>query len=113
MSIGAGYSSELEPDSDVERSKRKRHDLAGTSSNVSSVSSAGRFVASSSIPPPRSVAADLYDKEDAAARRREFLQLNAYDRHKILVNNYMAFYGGKLSDFAPKKFVIFLKIVVS
>ncbi|KAI4889162.1 hypothetical protein NFI96_022740 [Prochilodus magdalenae] len=47
----------------------------------------------------RNVAADEWDREEARNRRHHLISMNAFDRHKKFVSDYVLYYGGKLEDF--------------
>ncbi|MCJ8738295.1 hypothetical protein PDJAM_G00034020 [Pangasius djambal] len=47
----------------------------------------------------RKVAADEWDREEARNRRHHLISMNAFDRHKKFVSDYILYYGGKLEDF--------------
>ncbi|XP_036428064.1 protein FRA10AC1 [Colossoma macropomum] len=47
----------------------------------------------------RNVAADEWDREEARNRRHHLISMNAFDRHKKFVSDYILYYGGKLEDF--------------
>ncbi|CAI5774749.1 FRA10A associated CGG repeat 1 [Podarcis lilfordi] len=47
----------------------------------------------------RQVATDEWDREEARNQRFHFLALDAYARHKKMVNDYILYYGGKKEDF--------------
>ncbi|XP_048362240.1 protein FRA10AC1 [Sphaerodactylus townsendi] len=47
----------------------------------------------------RQVVVDEWDREEARNRRFHFIAMDAYGRHKKLVNDYILFYGGKKEDF--------------
>ncbi|KAL8187126.1 UNVERIFIED_CONTAM: hypothetical protein K2H54_034043 [Gekko kuhli] len=47
----------------------------------------------------RQVAADEWDREEARNRRFHLIAMDAFARHKKLVNDYILFYGGKKEDF--------------
>ncbi|XP_039628138.1 protein FRA10AC1 isoform X2 [Polypterus senegalus] len=49
--------------------------------------------------PHKSLAAKELDREEARSRRHHLISMNAYDRHKQLVRDYILFYGGKEGDF--------------
>ncbi|KAM9617774.1 protein FRA10AC1 isoform 2-T4 [Trichechus inunguis] len=47
----------------------------------------------------KQVAAELLDREEARNRRFHLIAMDAYQRHKKLVNDYILYYGGKKEDF--------------
>ncbi|KAL7857547.1 hypothetical protein SRHO_G00164460 [Serrasalmus rhombeus] len=47
----------------------------------------------------RNVAADEWDREEARNRRHHLISMNAFDRHKKFVSDYILYYGGKPEDF--------------
>ncbi|XP_004206007.1 protein FRA10AC1 isoform X1 [Hydra vulgaris] len=49
--------------------------------------------------PSRSSYMDSYEKEERKAHIEQFLSMSAYARHKKLVHDYLAYYGGKMEDF--------------
>uniref|UniRef100_A0A6Q2XFI7 FRA10A associated CGG repeat 1 n=1 Tax=Esox lucius TaxID=8010 RepID=A0A6Q2XFI7_ESOLU len=46
----------------------------------------------------RDVAAHEYDREEARNRRHHLISMNAYERHKKFVSDYILYYGGKVED---------------
>lgn len=40
------------------------------------------------------------EREEWRRCRQQLLSLNAYDRHKLMVNDYLRLYGGSMKDFA-------------
>ncbi|KAF4085321.1 hypothetical protein AMELA_G00117030 [Ameiurus melas] len=46
----------------------------------------------------RNVATDEWDREEARNRRHHLISMNAFDRHKKFVSDYILYYGGKLED---------------
>ncbi|XP_075260712.1 protein FRA10AC1-like [Convolutriloba macropyga] len=93
------YNSEF--DSDVEGVNRKRkRELQNEKRPVVTEHLPSHFVSGSSHSKVHHSRASLdFDKEEASRHRQQFLSLNAFDRHKKLVNDYLKFYGGKRSDF--------------
>ncbi|XP_023595894.1 protein FRA10AC1 isoform X2 [Trichechus manatus latirostris] len=47
----------------------------------------------------KQVAAELLDREEARNRRFHLIAMDAYQRHKKFVNDYILYYGGKKEDF--------------
>ncbi|NXG59566.1 F10C1 protein, partial [Hemiprocne comata] len=47
----------------------------------------------------RRFAAEEWDREEARKRRFHLIAMDAYERHKKLVNDYILYYGGKIEDF--------------
>ncbi|KAL4640061.1 protein FRA10AC1 [Arapaima gigas] len=47
----------------------------------------------------RNVAAEEWDREEARNRRHHLISMNAFDRHKKFVRDYILYYGGKRADF--------------
>ncbi|XP_019411464.1 PREDICTED: protein FRA10AC1 isoform X1 [Crocodylus porosus] len=47
----------------------------------------------------RQVAAEEWDREEARNRRFHLISMDAYERHKKFVNDYILYYGGKKEDF--------------
>ncbi|KAF5899515.1 protein FRA10AC1, partial [Clarias magur] len=47
----------------------------------------------------RNVATDEWDREEARNRRHHLISMNAFDRHRKFVSDYILYYGGKLEDF--------------
>ncbi|XP_030631387.1 protein FRA10AC1 isoform X2 [Chanos chanos] len=45
------------------------------------------------------VAAQEWDREEARNRRQHLISMNAFDRHKKFVSDYILYYGGKFEDF--------------
>ncbi|XP_071483360.1 protein FRA10AC1-like [Diadema antillarum] len=85
---GGGYGSEFEYDSEAERRKSSRQDLA-TKDGVSRVT--GGL-------PSKRVAAAEYDREESKNQRFHFLALDAYNRHKQLINDYLLYYPGATKE---------------
>lgn len=79
--------SEWEYDSGVEKSKRKRKDLfQGEKRKMVKL-------------PSKDEVTSEYVKDEQKRQRLHYLSLDAFSRHKQLVNNYFLFYGGDLSTF--------------
>ncbi|KAK3595865.1 hypothetical protein CHS0354_014689 [Potamilus streckersoni] len=81
------YGSEFEYDSEAEKKRAKYNDLAEKTK-----------------PPKEKVVSkrkleDEYSKEEGTIHRLHFLSLDAYSRHKMLVNTYLSFYGGSVNQF--------------
>ncbi|XP_041117709.1 protein FRA10AC1 isoform X1 [Polyodon spathula] len=47
----------------------------------------------------KQLAAQEWDREEARNRRHHLISMNAYDRHKKFVSDYILYYGGKEADF--------------
>ncbi|XP_009276295.1 PREDICTED: protein FRA10AC1 [Aptenodytes forsteri] len=47
----------------------------------------------------RQFAAEEWDREEARKRRFHLIAMDAYQRHKKFVNDYILYYGGKIEDF--------------
>ncbi|XP_056152748.1 protein FRA10AC1 [Lampris incognitus] len=47
----------------------------------------------------RSFHSDEVDREEARNRRAHLISMNAFERHKKFVSDYILYYGGKLADF--------------
>ncbi|XP_061315142.1 protein FRA10AC1 isoform X2 [Pezoporus flaviventris] len=47
----------------------------------------------------RQFAAEEWDREEARKRRCHLIAMDAYERHKKLVKDYILYYGGKIEDF--------------
>ncbi|OPJ84404.1 protein FRA10AC1 [Patagioenas fasciata monilis] len=47
----------------------------------------------------RRFAAEEWDREEARKRRFHLISMDAYQRHKKFVNDYILYYGGKMEDF--------------
>nr|XP_055031290.1 protein FRA10AC1 [Misgurnus anguillicaudatus] len=47
----------------------------------------------------KNVAAAEWDREEARNRRQHLISMNAFDRHKKFVSDYILYYGGKIEDF--------------
>ena len=81
------YGSEFEEDSEVERKRHQRKDLAEPHKK-----------SKSKLPSKAEVTAE-YSKDEGIRQRYQILSLDAYSRHKKLVNDYLLFYGGSKKDF--------------
>uniref|UniRef100_A0A673ZUJ6 FRA10A associated CGG repeat 1 n=1 Tax=Salmo trutta TaxID=8032 RepID=A0A673ZUJ6_SALTR len=46
----------------------------------------------------RDVATHEYDREEARNRRHHLISMNAFERHKKFVSDYILYYGGKMED---------------
>ncbi|XP_071266186.1 protein FRA10AC1 isoform X2 [Salvelinus alpinus] len=46
----------------------------------------------------RDVATHEYDREEARNRRHHLISMNAFERHKKFVSDYILYYGGKVED---------------
>ncbi|XP_064630819.1 protein FRA10AC1 homolog isoform X2 [Lineus longissimus] len=81
-----GYGSEFEYDSEAERKEARRKDLATNKGTVKTkVASKREFDTE-------------YGKEEGRTHRYHNLSLNAYDRHKKLVNDYLQYYCGSREE---------------
>uniref|UniRef100_A0A8B9IS60 FRA10A associated CGG repeat 1 n=1 Tax=Amazona collaria TaxID=241587 RepID=A0A8B9IS60_9PSIT len=47
----------------------------------------------------RQFAAEEWDREEARKRRCHLIAMDAYERHKKFVKDYILYYGGKIEDF--------------
>uniref|UniRef100_A0A673G0N2 FRA10A associated CGG repeat 1 n=1 Tax=Sinocyclocheilus rhinocerous TaxID=307959 RepID=A0A673G0N2_9TELE len=47
----------------------------------------------------KNVAAHEWDREEARNRRQHLISMNAFERHKKFVSDYILYYGGKIEDF--------------
>ncbi|XP_051523388.1 protein FRA10AC1 [Myxocyprinus asiaticus] len=47
----------------------------------------------------KNVAASEWDREEARNRRQHLISMNAFERHKKFVSDYILYYGGKIDDF--------------
>ncbi|XP_023698137.1 protein FRA10AC1 [Paramormyrops kingsleyae] len=47
----------------------------------------------------KSLAAEEWDREEARNRRHHLISMNAFERHKKFVGDYIMYYGGKMTDF--------------
>ncbi|XP_052468078.1 protein FRA10AC1 homolog [Carassius gibelio] len=47
----------------------------------------------------KNVAAHKWDREEARNRRQHLISMNAFERHKKFVSDYILYYGGKFEDF--------------
>ncbi|XP_053406728.1 protein FRA10AC1-like [Mercenaria mercenaria] len=81
------YDSEFEFDSEAERKRRKYEDLAKKEKKKRSKKGHKRELE------------DEYDKEEGRIMRHRIVSMNAFDRHKLLVNNYLTYYCGQKTDF--------------
>lgn len=88
LKVMADYESnfDTESESEAQRKHQKRKDLMQNESTSSKRSKATRqeFI-------------DEYSKEEGRKRRHHFLSLNAYSRHKILINEYILCHPGSTS----------------
>ncbi|XP_013379279.1 protein FRA10AC1, partial [Lingula anatina] len=90
---GGDYCSEFEYDSEAEKQRNKRKDLAVKHKEKS------HKVA------PRSECEAEYSKDEGRRQRFHILSMDAYSRHKKFINDYMIYYGGKWSEFKQNKSV--------
>lgn len=81
------YGSEFEYE-EVQEKKRTRYDLAGSS----------RVDPGRAKVPSKQFAASEYDREEGKRQRFHYQALNAYDRHKQLVNQYLLYYPGATKE---------------
>lgn len=79
--------SEWDYESDIEIKKRKRKDLFQ-----------GERKTGTKLPHKELVTSEFI-KDEGIRQRIHYLSLNAFSRHKQLVNNYFLFYGGDISHF--------------
>ncbi|XP_073684839.1 protein FRA10AC1 isoform X1 [Garra rufa] len=47
----------------------------------------------------KNVAAHEWDREEARNRRQHLISMNAFERHKKFVSDYVLYYGGKIDEF--------------
>uniref|UniRef100_A0A8C1BS58 FRA10A associated CGG repeat 1 n=1 Tax=Cyprinus carpio carpio TaxID=630221 RepID=A0A8C1BS58_CYPCA len=47
----------------------------------------------------KNVAAHEWDREEARNRRQHLISMNAFERHKKFVSDYVLYYGGKIEEF--------------
>ncbi|XP_016296414.1 protein FRA10AC1-like [Sinocyclocheilus anshuiensis] len=47
----------------------------------------------------KNVAAHEWDREEARNRRQHLISMNAFERHKKFVSDYILYYGGKIEEF--------------
>ncbi|XP_019644289.1 PREDICTED: protein FRA10AC1 homolog [Branchiostoma belcheri] len=83
------YDSEQDHDAETEKKRSIKDDELYRKSRPST---------SREVPSKRTVAA-MYDKEETQNRMYHFRAMDAYGRHKELINNYLLYYGGKKEDF--------------
>ncbi|XP_052770446.1 protein FRA10AC1 homolog [Mya arenaria] len=81
------YDSEFEYDSESERKRRRYEDLAKKEKKKKSSKGHKRELE------------EEYNKEEGRIMRHKIISLNAFDKHKLLVNNYLQYYGGKAGEF--------------
>ncbi|KAH3787713.1 protein FRA10AC1-like [Dreissena polymorpha] len=80
------YDSEFEYDSEAERKRRKYADLSAKDKKKKSSKGHKRELE------------EEYNKEEGRIMRHKIISLNAFDRHKVLVNNYLTYYGGTATE---------------
>ncbi|XP_050980630.1 protein FRA10AC1 isoform X1 [Labeo rohita] len=51
----------------------------------------------------KNVAAHEWDREEARNRRQHLISMNAFERHKKFVSDYILYYGGKIEEFRRSK----------
>uniref|UniRef100_A0A8C6WJ22 FRA10A associated CGG repeat 1 n=1 Tax=Neogobius melanostomus TaxID=47308 RepID=A0A8C6WJ22_9GOBI len=49
------------------------------------------------------------DREEARNRRAHLISLNAFERHKKFVSDYILYYGGQMTDFKRSAYVLLLR----
>ncbi|KAL5015834.1 hypothetical protein ScPMuIL_005423 [Solemya velum] len=81
-----GYGSEFEYDSEAERKKNQYQGLLPGKKKSDGVAH-------------RKELEKEYSKEEGRTMRFHFLSMDAYARHKEMVNNYLRFYGGSKNQF--------------
>jgi protein FRA10AC1 len=81
------YNSEFEYDSEIERKRAKRSDLAhvGKKKKIKK--------------PHQSEVTEEYNRDEGRKDRFHILSLDAYDRHKKFINDYLQYYGGSMKQF--------------
>lgn len=90
---GGGYGSEFD---DGGENRKRRHDSIGYGNTNT------RNYHSSQLPSKNHLL-DSYDREQQRLDFAKFKSLNAYDRHRLLIHDYIKYYGGKIEDFASEK----------
>jgi len=90
---GGGYGSEFD-DGSVGH-KRKHDSINYRKNDVRNYHASGL--------PSKSQVVDNYDREQQRLDFAKFNSLDAYDRHRLLIHDYIKYYGGKIEDFARKK----------
>ncbi|GAB6018459.1 hypothetical protein CHUAL_000162 [Chamberlinius hualienensis] len=89
-SVGSeNYDSAFEPDSDVERQRIKRSDLAAKEKPASEPPQPQHINKTS-----KEIFVEEYSREEGRAQRFHYQALDAYSRHKKLVNDYLLYYPG-------------------
>lgn len=81
------YGSEFEYDSELERNRQRRRDLAT------------KDAAKREKLPRKIEVTAHYNKEEGKRDLYHMLSLDAYARHKKFINDYLMYYGGSISDF--------------
>ncbi|OQV24450.1 Protein FRA10AC1-like protein [Hypsibius exemplaris] len=82
------YSSEFEYDSDVDKKRKKRQDLTEKSAPAPSEPSTSIFKRPKNFSQPTNYTAAV-DREASSVQRFHLLGLDAYARHKLLINEYL------------------------
>lgn len=90
---GGGYGSEFD---DGIGSRKRKHDSIGYKKTDTRNFHASQL-------PSKKLMIDNYDREQQRLDFAKFKSLNAYERHRKLIHDYIKYYGGKMNDFASKK----------
>lgn len=81
------YDSEFELDSETERKRKNYEDLTKKIEKKKPQKGHKRELE------------EEYNKEEGRIMRQKIISLNAFDKHKMLINNYILYYGGSKKDF--------------
>lgn len=81
------YGSEFEYDSEAEKKRRKREDLAKPEAHTKVKL------------PEKNTVTEEYSKEVNRHERFHLLTLDAFSRHKKIINDYLLYYGGSRKEF--------------
>jgi len=81
------YSSEFEYDSEIEQQRAKRGDLAR------------RDAPKKFKLPKKTEVSDEYNLDERRKDRYHILSMDAFDRHKKFINDYLLYYGGSMQTF--------------
>ncbi|XP_043109582.1 protein FRA10AC1 [Puntigrus tetrazona] len=93
---GGGYDSDFSDDDDGGGGQSKYGDnRAGTDELLQKPFQKGKHTKVAH----KNVAAHEWDREEARNRRQHLISMNAFERHKKFVSDYILFYGGKIEEF--------------
>ncbi|KAK2876862.1 hypothetical protein QQF64_004298 [Cirrhinus molitorella] len=92
---GGGYDSDFSDDDGGEGQSKYDENRAGKDELLQKPFQKGKHTKVAH----KSVAAHEWDREEARNRRQHLISMNAFERHKKFVSDYILYYGGKIEEF--------------